>query len=191
MKRRTFLGISLRTGPAVSALLAQDASVPRSTEPIKVASGADRHEHPCLLGDRSTIDLKVASADTGGQLLIIENHAQTQFGPPRHVHHEQDEWFHVLSGEVAIEVGEQKYRLMPGDSLLAPRGVPHVWAQVAPEGGRLLIAFQPAGKMEAFFSELSRLGRIPPLAEARELFEKHGMTVIGPPLKPQPTPRTS
>jgi quercetin dioxygenase-like cupin family protein len=183
------MGLSLGAGPAVAAILAQDPSPPRSTEPVKVASGADRHEKPCNLGDQSTIDRKVCSADTGGQLFVIENHAQTQFGPPRHVHHNQDEWFHVLSGEVEIEVGEQRYRLMPGDSLLAPRGLPHAWAQIAPEGGRLLIAFQPAGKMEAFFAELARLGRIPPTAEAHTLFEQHGMTVVGPPLKLQPTPR--
>jgi len=175
----------------VAAILAQDSSQPRSPKPVKVASGADRHEQPCHLGDESTIDRKVSSADTEGQLFVIENHAQTHFGPPRHVHHDQDEWFHVLSGEVEIEVGDQRFRLMPGDSLLAPRGIPHVWAQIAPEGGRLLIVFQPAGKMEAFFAELNRLGNIPPMAEASALFERHGMTIVGPPLKPQPTPGNS
>jgi len=182
MNRRTFVGLSLGAGPA--ALLAQETSPPRTSVPVRVAAGMDRFEHPCQLGDRSTIDSKLSSTDTAGQLFIIENHAQGRFGPPRHVHHEHDEWFHVISGEVVIEVGEQKFRLLPGDSLLAPRGVPHVWAQVAPEGGRLLIAFQPAGKMEAFFSELGKLGGFPPPAQARELFEKHGMTIVGPPLAP-------
>ena len=180
MNRRTFLGLSLTIGPA--ALLAQKISPSQTGVPVQVATGADRFEQPCLLGDHSTIDSKLSSADTAGQLFIIENHAQGRFGPPRHVHHEQDEWFYVISGEVVIEVGEQKYHLLPNDSLLAPRGVPHVWAQVAPAGGRILVAFQPAGKMEAFFHELGKLGGIPPLAQARELFEKHGMMIVGPPL---------
>jgi quercetin dioxygenase-like cupin family protein len=182
MKRRTFLGLSL--GAAPSVLLAQGPSLVGTSVPVQVSAGVDRFKEPCRLGDNSTIDRKVSSADTAGQLFIIENHAQGRFGPPRHVHHEQDEWFHVVSGVVVLEVGDQKYRLLPGDSVLAPRGVPHVWAQVAPEGGRLLIAFQPSGKMEAFFGELGKLGGFPPPAQARELFEKHGMTIVGPPLNP-------
>jgi hypothetical protein len=45
--------------------------------------------------------------------------------------------------------------------------------------------------MEAFFAELNRLGNIPPMAEALALFERHDMTIVGPPLKPQQTPGTS
>ena len=182
MNRRTFVGLSLAAGPAV--LLGQETAPSRTRIPVRVAAGMDRAEQPCHLGDQSTIDSKLSSVDTAGQLFIIENHAQGRFGPPRHVHHEQDEWFHVITGEVVIEVGEQKFRLLPGDSLLAPRGIPHVWAQVAPAGGRMLVAFQPAGKIEAFFRELGLLGGFPPPAQARELFEKHGMTIVGPPLTP-------
>jgi mannose-6-phosphate isomerase-like protein (cupin superfamily) len=174
------VGLSLSAAPA--ALLALEPSPSRPGVAIRVAADADRFEQPCKLGDQSTIACKLSAADTAGQLLLIENHAAGRFGPPRHVHHDQDEWFHVIAGEVAIEVGEQKFRLLPGDSLFAPRGIPHVWAQVAPSGGRLLIAFQPAGKMESFFSELGKLGGFPPPAQARELFEQHGMSVVGPPL---------
>jgi len=181
MKRRNFLGLSLGALPVV--MLGQDSSAPASARtPVHVPTGVDRFKEPCVIGDHSVIDRKVASADTAGQLFVIENHAQGKFGPPRHVHHDQDEWFHVISGVVVLEVGDQKYRLMPGDSVLAPRGVPHVWAQVAPEGGRLLVAFQPAGKMEAFFTELGKLGNFPPPPQARELFERHGMSIVGPPL---------
>lgn len=183
MERRTFLGLSLSAVPA--AILAQEPLSSSGTRvPVHVSAGVDRLKEPCTLGDRSTIDRKVSSLDTAGQLFVIENHAQGRFGPPRHVHHEQDEWFYVISGVVVLEVGDQKYRLLPGDSVLAPRGVPHVWAQVTPEGGRLLIAFQPAGKMESFFAELGKLGDFPPPAQARELFERHGMTIAGPPLTP-------
>lgn len=193
MKRRNFLGLSLGAVPAV--VLGQDASsTPPASgthTPVHVPAGVDRFKEPCLIADHSVIDRKVASADTAGQLFVIENHAQGRFGPPRHVHHDQDEWFHVISGVVVLEVGEQKYRLLPGDSVLAPRGIPHVWAQVAPEGGRLLIAFQPAGKMEAFFNELGKIGNFPPPPQARELFERHGMSIVGPPLNVENGPKPS
>jgi mannose-6-phosphate isomerase-like protein (cupin superfamily) len=58
----------------------------------------------------------------------------------------QAEWFYALEGEFSIEVGQERITLKPGDSLLAPRKVPHVWAYVGATRGRILIAFMPAGK---------------------------------------------
>ena len=54
-----------------------------------------------------------------------------------------------VEGEFIVEVGQERIRLNPGDSLLAPRQVPHVWAYVGDTRGRMLIAFMPAGKIQA------------------------------------------
>ena len=66
--------------------------------------------------------------------------------------------------------------------MLAPRGVPHVWACAGSGHGRILITFQPAGQMEAFFEESTQLDTLPPKEVLTSLFERHGMTVVGPPL---------
>ena len=68
----------------------------------------------------------------------------------------------------------------PGDSLLAPRKVPHVWAFVGDIRGRMLITFMPAGKMEAFFREVTKANAMPP--QDPELWRAHGMELLGPPL---------
>lgn len=78
------------------------------------------------------------------------------------------------------EVGEQRQRLRPGDSLLAPRQVPHVWAYTGGGLGRILIAFTPPGKMEAFFREVTQADAMPPQNPA--LWLAHGMELLGPPL---------
>ncbi len=70
---------------------------------------------------------------------------------------------------------------MPGDSLLAPRKVPHVWAYVGNTQGRILITFTPAGKMEAFFQEVTKANAMP--LQDLELWRAHGMELLGPPLK--------
>jgi hypothetical protein len=70
--------------------------------------------------------------------------------------------------------------MKPGDSLLAPRQVPHVWAYVGDTIGRMLITFMPAGKMEAFFREVTKANAMPP--QDPELWHMHGMELIGPPL---------
>lgn len=127
----------------------------------------------------STIAFKVVPEDSSG-LFILENTFHAKGGPARHLHFEQDEWFYVLEGEFLIEVGQERTRLRPGDSLLAPRRVPHVWAHVGEARGRILITFLPAGKMEAFFREVTQANAMPPLDP--ELWRAHGMELLGPPL---------
>jgi quercetin dioxygenase-like cupin family protein len=149
---------------------------------IHILDGADRWgEYRTTFG--MPIAFKVASQDTDGSVLIIENITPRKGGPPRHLHPAQDEWFYVVQGEYTIEIDDQTYHLQPGDSLLAPRGVPHVWAYTGDATGKLLIIFQPAGQMEAFFQAMGQLDGPLPREEMAALFHEHGMTLVGPPLQ--------
>jgi quercetin dioxygenase-like cupin family protein len=145
---------------------------------LRVAAGEDRFGEHRGLGV-STIHFKVCPQDSHG-LLILENTFHEKGGPPRHLHPDQDEWFYAVEGEFIIEVAQERFGLKPGDSLLAPRQVPHVWAYVGDTRGRLLIAFMPAGKMEAFFREVTKTNAMPRQDPA--LWRAHGMEVLGPPL---------
>ena len=100
-------------------------------------------------------------------------------GPPLHVHPHQDEWFYVMAGEVVFQLGDQRRRLGPGDSVLGPRGVPHTFCGAGETTARMLIAYSPAGKMEAFFREVA----VPngPKMDAA-LMRKYDMEMLGPPL---------
>jgi quercetin 2,3-dioxygenase len=101
-------------------------------------------------------------------------------GPARHLHYHQDEWFYALEGEFIFEVGPKQFRLLPGDSLLARRRVPHVWSLVGESRDRILIAFLPAGTMEAFFREVIEANAMPP--QDPELWRAYSMELLGPPL---------
>lgn len=68
-----------------------------------------------------------------------------------------------------------------GDSLLAPRGVPHVWAHVGDSRGRMLISFLSTGKMEASFRMVTQADAMP--SQDSELWRAHGIELLGPPLK--------
>lgn len=128
------------------------------------------------------IDAKVGPGDTGGDLYVIEHSDAATGGPPRHVHHAQDEWFYILEGAYVVEIGEERFEVGPGDSVFAPRRVPHVWAHTNEGAGRMLIGFQPAGLMESFLTALSQMGSAPSPEAVQHLFSEHGMTVVGPPL---------
>ena len=145
---------------------------------VRVTAGEDRFGEQRSLGV-SFINFKVVPKDSSG-LLILENVFHAKGGPARHLHYDQDEWFYAVEGEFILEVGQKRFQLQPGDSLLAPRKVPHVWAHVGNARGRMLIAFMPAGKMEAFFREVTKANAMPPQDSA--LWRAHGMELLGPPL---------
>lgn len=145
---------------------------------IRVAAGADRFGEHRGLGV-SVIAFKAVPQDSNG-LLVLENTFHAKGGPARHLHHDQDELFYVTEGEFFIEVGEERFRLTQGDTLLAPRRVPHVWAHIGSGRGSMLITFNPAGKMEAFFREVTKANAMPP--QDPELWRAHGMELLGPPL---------
>jgi mannose-6-phosphate isomerase-like protein (cupin superfamily) len=130
----------------------------------------------------TAIDIKVSALDTGGGLCVTEVTSLYKGGPVRHLHHYQEEWFSVVEGEYVIEVGEERYELGLGDSLLAPREVAHAWAHVGEGTGRLIAALQPAGEVEALFDELARSGSSTPPEDLRRVFSSHGVEFVGAPL---------
>lgn len=150
-----------------------------SARPVLVAAGEDRFNEQRGLGI-SAIAFKV-SAQEGSDLFVLENTFRQKGGPARHLHHNQDEWFFVVEGAFVFEVGAERFVLQPGDSLLAPRRVPHVWAYTGGAAlGRILVTFAPAGKMEAFFREVTQANAMPPQDPA--LWRAHDMELLGPPL---------
>jgi len=128
----------------------------------------------------------VSSRDTGGELCIYDTVRESKGGPALHRHHFQDEWFYVIRGEFIVQVGDDTLSLHPGDSALALRKIPHAFAKVSDGEGQMLVLFQPAGSMEDFFLQMSKLGKdIPKNQETvlKQLWADHGMEIIGPPLK--------
>jgi mannose-6-phosphate isomerase-like protein (cupin superfamily) len=150
---------------------------------IRVQQRQDRFNERIPIGAKSSIDRKVSGEDTAGSWSMFEAHWSLKGGPPLHVHQVEDEWFYVIEGEFVVQVGDERYRLTPGDSLLAPRKVPHTYAQVGDGQGRLLIAYQPAGDMEAFFLKIGGLAGTPSASDVQQVFRDHGMEIVGPPLK--------
>jgi mannose-6-phosphate isomerase-like protein (cupin superfamily) len=175
--RRSFLKTAAAL-PFLSplTLLAEVPDAPGKA--VFVASGADAtgtEHHGPRAGTH--LDFKILTRDTSGGLFLMEHRNVPQGGPVRHLHYAQDEWFYLVEGnKVVVEVGDERFTLRPGDSVLAPRNVPHVWAYVGEKPGRMLVGFTPAGQMEDFFVITSKQKPDAKVAEA------HGMKWIGPPL---------
>ena len=144
-----------------------------------VAQGVDRlDEH--LGSSIADFLFKVSTEDSHGSLLAVEVSFHAKGGPARHIQFDQEEWFYVLEGEYVFEIGQERFRLKPGDSALAPRKVPHVWAFVGDGAGRILSVLTPAGQAEAFFRAISKAPAGTPLDP--DFYRAYGMELVGPPL---------
>ena len=181
INRRTFI---LAAAATVTPILTHGQTLkPQGIETgILVKADQDRFKSKRIVLGGFPIDFKVVTQDTDGGLFIIENLNKTKGGPPRHLHYDQEEWFYAIEGEYLLEIGDKQFNLGPGDSILAPRKVPHAWAFKGKDHGRLLIAFQPAGLMESFFEELAKIKGEPAKAKLKQLFQMHRMEITGPPL---------
>jgi len=152
---------------------------------FKISAGEGRlHGHIKLKGVNANIlDVKVSGSDTDGGFAMFEQTSISQGrGTPLHVHHLQDEVFYVVEGSYYFQVGEDKFQLGAGDSIFLPMKVPHAWTQVS-EKGKMTVLFQPAGKMELFFTTIAGFDHEPTQADMARLFKECEMEIVGPPLK--------
>jgi quercetin dioxygenase-like cupin family protein len=83
--------------------------------------------------------------DTGGAYCLIEASLASGIGVPRHTHTREDESYYVTSGELEVTVGDKVFVLKPGDSLMAPRNIPHQLRNSGRIENHYLLVFSPAG----------------------------------------------
>lgn len=186
MKRTSFLKLTLAAGGLLAApfqALATALHRKRIGKALKVDAGKDRFGQPVSLFQGDTFFTKVSSKDTDGDLFIFESIRDKKGGPPFHFHYEQDEWWYVLEGEFLFKVGEETFTAKAGDSVFGPRRVPHAFAKINEGPARLLMAFQPAGKMENQFKEVSTGIYARMTEEEIDKYRKaSGFEVVGPAL---------
>jgi len=181
MHRRSFLRAA--TWAAPTAILSnlftlpatgqQSAITPPELHPV--AAGEDRFGSLHSLGF-SNLAFKVSAEETSGNLFVIEHRNLRPGGPPLHIHFNQEEWFYVMEGRVSLIVGGQQLTLDPGQSVLAPRRIPHTFSSVVPSS-HLLIAFTPACKMEQYFADAKGNGV---LAASADFMNRYDMQWVGP-----------
>jgi hypothetical protein len=101
--------------------------------------------------------------------------------------------FHVIAGDLRFQLDDQDLRLTAGETLLAPKGVPHTY-RVKPEEGRWLTV-TTHGDFEGLVRSFSRAAARselppssgPPTPEQAEALAaaclEHGIELVGPPLR--------
>ena len=87
----------------------------------------------------------LSGADTGGAYCLLDIGLAPGMAVPRHMHMREDEAYYVLSGELEVVVGDEVFILRAGDTLIAPRDIPHQLRNSGDVENHYLIMFSPSG----------------------------------------------
>ena len=158
-----------------------------ATPAVPIVMQQGEGEARWFLGALATI--KSSGETTGGRVAVTENWAPRGHGSPLHVHHNEDEWFYVLSGELTFWVDGQVITATDGSFVYGPRNVPHTFT-VTSEEARFLLVIEPAG-FENFLRALSEPAEsltLPPASVEPPAMDammaaaaEYGLEILGPP----------
>jgi quercetin dioxygenase-like cupin family protein len=139
------------------------------------------------------VTIRVSETDGGDKLSVLEHFAPFGDSPPLHRHLDEDEIFHILSGTLRFDVGGRAIEARAGETLRAPKQVPHTYRVESREGARWL-SVTAHGQFErfvlAFGRPPTRAGLPdpsgPPTPEQAEALaaecRKYRIEILGPPL---------
>lgn len=95
-------------------------------------------------------------------------------GPPyMHVHHEDDEAWHVLEGRLTFRFADRTLEAEPETTVFVPAGVAHTY-QASPDA-RYLVVLTP--RLRSLIAELQSAPRG---SDLNEIFRKHSSEIVQP-----------
>lgn len=80
---------------------------------------------------------------TGGTMSITDSVSPPGFGPPRHIHHDADETFVMLTGDAEFWLAGDRFICGPGQAVFIPRGTEHTFRIVSEVPSRHLVILTP------------------------------------------------
>lgn len=137
------------------------------------------------------IRIHVAQEDNAEGISVVEHTLPHGFGPPLHVHHDEDEIFHIMAGELKFRCGDRTSIGVVGDVICLPRGVPHGFRVMSSDGARVLTVTR--GRFETMLRAASRPAdhagmpeNVPPTIKQQALLAHvcaiNGIDLLGPPI---------
>jgi mannose-6-phosphate isomerase-like protein (cupin superfamily) len=132
--------------------------------------------------DRIAASLAAAALAPAGAELALTRYDDPGggFDPPRwmapvHIHHDDDEAWYVVDGELALLLGDDEVRVPVGGAALAPRGTAHTFWNPRPEPASYVLVMTQTIRalIEAIHASPSREHDA-----IESVFEAHASTVV-------------
>jgi quercetin dioxygenase-like cupin family protein len=122
---------------------------------------------------------KIESADSGGDLAVLEVEIPPGTLVKPHGHSREDELSLVLAGTVGVRIGDRVLEAGQGAYLVKPRGTPHAMWNTGSGPAKVIEMLSPGG-LERYFEELAPIlahhGGAGP-TEHYQLAESYGITI--------------
>lgn len=138
------------------------------------------------------ISFNLSSSAGADGISVIEHWMPFGEAPPLHVHHREDEIFHIIEGQMRFQVGERELIGRAGETVLAPKGIPHAFRVESMLGARCLTIMRGAD-FETMARTASRPATHPDLPVAMaptpdmidrlvRICAENQIDIVGPPL---------
>jgi quercetin dioxygenase-like cupin family protein len=160
-----------------------------STSPVNLVRHLPAGTGPAYWGPGELMTFLITGEETGGAFFLAEISVAPGGGTPPHIHHREDESFHVLEGALTVQVGNDTITASAGDFAYLPRGIAHSFKNTGDGIAKALVVTTPAG-LEGFFAEVFEpaLDRsaIPPspsrelIARAQAASPRYGLELLPP-----------
>ena len=133
--------------------------------------------------------VRASGNETQGRFYMNEALSMAPgFSSPYHTHHNEDEIFYILEGEMGFVLDGVWSRATAGTCVFGPRNIPHGFQVLGSSPARMLLMTTPA-KFEEFVLELAAPADAPPtppdLGTVVEVASRYGIDIHGP-LPPMP-----
>ncbi|TGQ73332.1 cupin domain-containing protein [Mesorhizobium sp. M00.F.Ca.ET.186.01.1.1] len=142
--------------------------------------------------NNTLVAIQVSSADGEDGICVIEHRLPHGDSPPLHVHRNEDEVFHILEGRMRFQINGHERIVGAGETVIAPKGLPHTFKVESPEGARTLTVTRGSDfeTMVRLASRAAKGPELPPLAQPTpemvegltRLCAENGIDIVGPPM---------
>ena len=136
---------------------------------VKSGEGEDLR----VLADNITV--KISAEDTYGQFSFVETNNEAGAGVPPHYHKNEDELFYVVEGEVEFMVHGKTFIANSGDTIFAPRNIPHAYTF---KTQTKMLTAAISGGFERMFREVHEMEDQSNIEEVVSIFNKHGVYLV-------------
>jgi quercetin dioxygenase-like cupin family protein len=130
-----------------------------------------------MLGARMRLIARAGDAD--GRFAVFEQTTPAGWGPPTHVHANEDEIVYVLDGTYEVWLGDERRTISTGGCAILPRGIPHGFRNAGDTSGRFVCILTPGG-LEEYFLEVARCSPPPSPAQLVGIAKAYGLTLLPP-----------
>ncbi|MCX5518664.1 cupin domain-containing protein [Kaistia defluvii] len=125
--------------------------------------------------------------ESGGSLSLVEQIIPPGFTSPWHVHHDEDESFFVMAGEITVYASGRARIVGAGQFAFGPRALPYGFRVTGAEPARLLLITTGSGFADFVQDASDPIAdgvaiepHEPDIARVIAAAERHGLAILGP-----------